>query len=90
MLNAPRVRLTLGIFCFIRTPLFTGSPNQNQFFFPLLEPESVADALSKAIYSGYGGTIYMPGIMKVLATLVSHWCIRRTYGSCIAVLICFV
>lgn len=72
MYKAPRVRLTLGIFCFIRTPLFTGDPNQNKFFFPTLEPETVAESLSNAIYSGYGGTIYMPGIMHVLGTLVSY------------------
>lgn len=69
--KAPGVRLTLGIFSFIRTPLFTGNTNQNKFVFPLLEPETVADSLSKAIYSGYGGTIYMPGIMHVLATMVT-------------------
>ena len=68
--KAPGVRLTLGIFSFIRTPLFTGSTNQNQFVFPVLEPESVAEWLTKAIYSGYGGTIYKPCIMQLLAVMV--------------------
>ena len=68
--KAPRVRLTLGIFCFIRTPLFTGTPNQNQFMLPMLEPETVAETLTNAIYSGYGSTIYMPTMMNVITTLV--------------------
>lgn len=69
---APRVRLTLGVFSFIRTPLFTGETNQSKFLFPLLEAESVAEAIAKALYSGYGRTIYMPGIMPFLAIFVNQ------------------
>lgn len=69
--KAPLVRLTLGIFSFIRTPLFTGKTNQSHFIFPLLEAESVAEEIFKTLYSGYGRTIYMPGIMPFLAVFVT-------------------
>ena len=68
--KTPGVRLTLGIFSFIRTPLLSGSTNQNQFVSPLLAPETVAEALAEALYSGYGDTIYMPGIGQFLAVMV--------------------
>ena len=70
MHKTPGVRLTLGIFSFIRTTMLTGSTNQGQFVSPLLAPESVAEALAEALYSGYGGTIYMPGIGQFVAVMV--------------------
>ncbi|GJC83856.1 dehydrogenase RED2 [Colletotrichum liriopes] len=67
--QAPKVRLTLGIFSFIRTPLFKGQTGQPAFLFPLLESETVARRLVDALYSGFGETIYLPGIMRYVAML---------------------
>lgn len=39
--------------------------------FPLLEAETVAEAIANTLHSGYGRTIYMPGIMPFLAIMVS-------------------
>lgn len=68
--RAPRVRLTLGIFGFIRTPLFTGKTNESNFVTPLLNVETVSEKLVEAVYSGYGGTIYLPGVMRYITALV--------------------
>lgn len=69
--NAPRVRLTNGVFNFIRTPLLDGNPSQPQFLAPILHVETVSKAIVDALYSGYGGVIYLPGIMRYIAMLVS-------------------
>ena len=67
------MRLTLGIFGFIRTPLFTGKTNENNFITPLLNVETVSEKLVGAVYSGYGGTIYLPGIMRYVTGLVRSY-----------------
>ncbi|KAG7289922.1 hypothetical protein NEMBOFW57_006299 [Staphylotrichum longicolle] len=67
--NAPNVRLSLGIFSFIKTPLFKGETRQSGFLFPLLHVDSVGEALVDILYSGYGKTIYMPGMMRYVAML---------------------
>ncbi|KAH6894650.1 hypothetical protein B0T10DRAFT_527372 [Thelonectria olida] len=67
--KAPRVRLSLAIFSFIRTPLFDGETNQSQFWFPLLDVETVSETLAETLYGGYGKTIYMPGIMRYVAIM---------------------
>ncbi|KAH6623282.1 hypothetical protein F5144DRAFT_539323 [Chaetomium tenue] len=67
--NAPRVRLTNGVFNFIRTPLLSGNPSQPQFFAPMLHVETVSEAIVNALYSGYGSVIYLPGIMRYVAML---------------------
>ncbi|KAG7294067.1 hypothetical protein NEMBOFW57_004129 [Staphylotrichum longicolle] len=67
--NAPRVRLTNGVFNFIRTPLLDGNPSQPQFLAPILHVETVSEAIVDALYSGYGGVIYLPGIMRYIAML---------------------
>ena len=69
--DAPRVRLTNGLFNFIRTPLLSGNPAQPQFMIPLLHVETVSEAIVDALYSGYGGVIYLPGFVKYLAIMVS-------------------
>jgi hypothetical protein len=61
--------LSLGIFSFIKTPLFQGETRQSSFFFPLLHVDSVGEALVDALYGGYGKTIYMPGTMRYVAML---------------------
>ncbi|PKS08182.1 hypothetical protein jhhlp_005458 [Lomentospora prolificans] len=67
--KAPKVRLSIGIFSFIRTPLFKGETRQNNFLFPLLDVNTVADSLADTIFGGYGRSIYLPGIMRYVAIL---------------------
>ncbi|KAL6871338.1 NAD(P)-binding protein [Trichoderma novae-zelandiae] len=67
--KAPRVRLSLGIFCFIRTPLVSGHTNVPNFLLPFLHVDSVGEAMVDAVYSGYGSTIYLPVLNRVVATL---------------------
>lgn len=71
--NAPKVRQTLGIFTFIQTPMVAGntsSSGSSNFFIPLLNVETVSEALVDGVYSGYGSTIYLPGISRIVAALV--------------------
>ena len=70
--HAPRVRLTLGVFSYIQTPIISGTTNQPNFLFPLLDVESVSEGLVDTVYSGLGATIYMPGIMRFITSLVSQ------------------
>lgn len=69
--HAPRVRLTLGLFFFIKTPLIKGEVGMPNFWLPLLHVDSVAESFVDALYSGKGGTIYLPGTMRFIHTLVS-------------------
>lgn len=66
------MRLSLGIFCFIRTPLVSGDTNVPNFLLPFLHVDTVGEAMVDAVYSGYGSTIYMPGLNRVAASLVSN------------------
>ncbi|KAK3319710.1 short chain dehydrogenase [Cercophora scortea] len=76
--KAPTVRLTLGIFSYIRTPLFRGDTGLPHFFFPLLEVETVSEALVDVLYSGYGKTVYMPGMTRCVAAFrgAPEWVLR--------------
>ncbi|WDK16575.1 short chain dehydrogenase [Colletotrichum graminicola] len=67
--KAPKVRQTLGIFGFIRTPLVTFDPGQPHFVIPLLHVDSVGEAIVDSLYSGFGRTIYLPGIMSSVVAL---------------------
>lgn len=69
--NAPKVRLTLGILGFINTPLFKGETGQPHFLLPLLHVDTIGEAFVDALYSGMGRNIYLPGILRYLAMLVS-------------------
>lgn len=51
--------------------MFSGETGQSAFMFPLLEPDAVAGAFTDALYSGYGRVIYLPGITRYIAMLVS-------------------
>lgn len=55
---------------FIRTPLFKGETKQSAFLFPVLDVNTVSESLAEILYSGYGKTIYLPGIMRYVAMLV--------------------
>ncbi|KAJ0304949.1 hypothetical protein COL516b_005732 [Colletotrichum fioriniae] len=67
--KAPKVRQTLGIFGFIRTPLVPFDPGQPHFMMPLLHVDSVGEAIVNSLYSGFGRTIYLPGIMSSVTAL---------------------
>ena len=65
------MRLTLAIPSFIQTPLLGKShPRQNNFIFPFLHVRTVSEEIVDSLYSGYGRTIYLPGIMRYLTSLV--------------------
>ncbi|KAK1997534.1 short chain dehydrogenase [Colletotrichum falcatum] len=77
--RAPKVRLTLGIFGFIKTPLFGADRSgQPPFLFPLIESDTVGRCFVDTLYSGFGKTIYMPGIMRYVAMLRGgpEWLLR--------------
>ncbi|KGQ10047.1 Epidermal retinol dehydrogenase 2 [Beauveria bassiana D1-5] len=61
MYDAPRVRQTLGIFGFIRTPMVGTAARGGSFAVPFLEVETVAEAIVDSVYSTYSHTIYKPG-----------------------------
>ncbi|KAK4664120.1 uncharacterized protein QC763_513020 [Podospora pseudopauciseta] len=67
--KADKVRLTNIIPNFIRTPLLSGVPRQSQFGAPLLHVETVAETIVRQIESGYGGVVYLPGIMRYITCL---------------------
>ncbi|KAI5463060.1 hypothetical protein BGZ63DRAFT_422460 [Mariannaea sp. PMI_226] len=67
--KANRVRLSLVILSFTRTPLFKGETNQSNFLFPLLDVASVSEAIAETLWSGYGKIIFMPGIMRYITML---------------------
>ncbi|KAF3807889.1 Short-chain dehydrogenase/reductase family 16C member 6 [Colletotrichum gloeosporioides] len=67
--KALKVRQTLGIFGFIRTPLVPFNPGQPHFVMPLLHVDTVGEAIVNGLYSGYGGTIYLPRIMSLVTAL---------------------
>lgn len=69
--NAPRVRTSLVVLSFTKTPLFKGETNQIHFLFPLLNVETVAEEIFDTLYSGRGRTIFLPGILGYLSGLVS-------------------
>ncbi len=72
MYDAPRVRQTLGIFGFIRTPMVGAAAKGGSFAVPFLEVETVAEAIVDSVYSTYGRTIYKPGAAGFSAGLVSE------------------
>ncbi|KAI9927610.1 hypothetical protein ASPWEDRAFT_118976 [Aspergillus wentii DTO 134E9] len=65
--KTPRVRTSLAVLSFIKTPLFKGETNQARFLTPLMHVDTVGDAIVDTLYSGYARTIYLPGIMRFLA-----------------------
>ncbi|KAF7528991.1 hypothetical protein G7054_g9986 [Neopestalotiopsis clavispora] len=75
---APRVRLSLGIFSFIRTPLFKGETGLSNFMYPVLHVDTVGETLADILLSGRGKTLYMPGMMRYIHSLKSlpEWLFR--------------
>lgn len=69
--NAPKVRTSLAVLGFTKTPLFKGETNQPRFLMPLLHVDTVVDAIVDTLTSGLSQTIFLPGIFGYFAGLVS-------------------
>ncbi|KAL3457542.1 short chain dehydrogenase/reductase family protein [Aspergillus heterothallicus] len=67
--NAPKVRTSLAVLSFTKTPLFKGETNQSQFLMPLLHTDTVVDAIVDVFVSGLSQTIFLPGIFRFTAGL---------------------
>ncbi|KAF9893639.1 hypothetical protein FE257_010951 [Aspergillus nanangensis] len=65
--RSPKVRTSLAVLSFTETPLFKGELNQPGFLFPLIHVDTVGDAIVDTLYSGYGRTIYLPGVCGFFA-----------------------
>lgn len=70
--GAPRIRTSMAVLSFTRTPLFKGETNQSNFLFPLMHVDTVGDAIVDTLYSGYGRTIFLPRIFGYFAGLVRN------------------
>lgn len=69
VLNAPKVRTSLAVLSFTKTPLFKGETNQSRFLMPLLHVDTVVDAIVEALDSGLSKTIFLPGIFRFFCRL---------------------
>ncbi|KAL4881902.1 hypothetical protein BJY04DRAFT_227669 [Aspergillus karnatakaensis] len=67
--NAPKVRTSLAVLSFTKTPLFKGETNQSRFLMPLLHTETVVDAIVDVLDSGLSQTVFLPGIFRSFAGL---------------------
>ncbi|KAL3443174.1 hypothetical protein BJX65DRAFT_312028 [Aspergillus insuetus] len=67
--EAPKVRTSLAVLSFTKTPMFKGETNQSHFLMPLLHTETVVDAIVDVFASGLSQTIFLPGIFCYLAGL---------------------
>ena len=65
-----KVRTSLAILGFIKTPLFKGETNLSPFLSPLIHVDTVGDAIVDTLYSGYGRTVFLPGLSRFLAGIV--------------------
>ncbi|TRX97732.1 hypothetical protein FHL15_001487 [Xylaria flabelliformis] len=77
--NAPRVRTIIVNQGYTKTPLFEGYYNGSPFLLPTLEPESVADAICRQIFTGRSGQVITPTFGRILqlTQALPHW---YTYG----------
>ncbi|KAB8249241.1 hypothetical protein BDV35DRAFT_390327 [Aspergillus flavus] len=67
--NALKVRTSLAVLSFTKTPLFRGETNQSHFFMPLLHVDTVVEAIVDTLDSGLSRTIFLPGIFRLFAGL---------------------
>ncbi|KAL3444400.1 hypothetical protein BJX65DRAFT_310983 [Aspergillus insuetus] len=67
--NAPKIRTSVAVLSFTKTPLFKGETNQSRFLMPLLHVDTVVDAIVDTLDSGLSRTVYLPGIFRYLAGL---------------------
>ncbi|KAF2965150.1 hypothetical protein GQX73_g8414 [Xylaria multiplex] len=73
--NAPKVRTIVVNQGYTKTPLFSGYHNSSPFLVPTLEPETVADAICRQIFTGRSGQVIAPTFAKVLQLVqaMPHW-----------------
>lgn len=71
--DAPRVRTSLCVFGFIKTPLFKGETGSSNFMMPLVHADSAGESIASIIESGHGQTLYLPGMARYMAMMVSHY-----------------
>ncbi|KAF5545486.1 short-chain dehydrogenase [Fusarium phyllophilum] len=69
--KAPKIRTSLVILLFARTPLMLGDTKQSKFIYPVLESDTVAEAIKDTLHSGRGKTMYLPGVVRPLTAMVS-------------------
>ncbi|OJI97974.1 hypothetical protein ASPVEDRAFT_123553 [Aspergillus versicolor CBS 583.65] len=67
--NAPKVRTSLAVLSFTKTPLFKGETNQSRFLMPLLHVDTVVDAIVDILTSGLSQTVFLPGIFGFFSGL---------------------
>ncbi|KAI0973654.1 short-chain dehydrogenase [Xylaria arbuscula] len=81
--QAPKIRLSVAIFSFIRTPLFKGETGLSNFLHPVLHVDTVGETLASILLSGRGKTLYMPGISRYLHSLrvLPEWMIRSVRNT---------
>lgn len=70
---ALKVRTSLAVLSFTKTPLFKGETNQAHFLFPLMHVDTVGGMIVETLYSGFGRTFYLPGIFRFFAGIVSNF-----------------
>ncbi|KAK9771351.1 putative Estradiol 17-beta-dehydrogenase [Seiridium cardinale] len=73
--NAPKVRTIVVNQGYTKTALFTGYHNDSTFLVPTLEPESVAEAIVKQIFTGKSGQVVAPKFGTIMQALraMPHW-----------------
>ena len=86
--GAPKVRTSVCVFGFIRTPLFKGETRTSNFVMPLVHPDSVGESLASIIESGYGQTLYLPGVARYISMVVSGLLSCLCDLKCVCVCVC--
>lgn len=71
--SAPRVRTVLVTQSFTKTSLIKDLTPEDTWFNPLLQPESVAEAVVQQVLAGESGNLVLPGS--------SGWIAKRLRGS---------
>jgi all-trans-retinol dehydrogenase (NAD+) len=73
--NAPKVRTVVINQGYTKTPLFEGFKQDSKFLVPALEPETVADAIVKQVFTGSSGQVLIPGFGGLLSLVrgFPHW-----------------
>ncbi|KAK1826614.1 hypothetical protein QBC39DRAFT_363908 [Podospora conica] len=82
--NAPKVRMTIVSPNFVKTPLlFEGDTGMPGFLAPLLHVDTVGERIVEALYSGYGRTIYLPGLMRFVSSFrgAPEWMLRAFFRN---------
>lgn len=73
--NAPKVRTIMVNQGYTKTALFEGYDNGAPWLSPTLEPESIADAICKQIFTGKSGHVTLPAFGSAISLLraMPYW-----------------